>query len=200
MDNAITIKEDLLNKIWITKKCRINTAMRLENDNKFFLFLSFYYSVFLIILSIINLYKSGNYNSLTLVILSISTTFIVLFYNFQNYKERALSMKNVYIELDQIYIELKTIDKSNIDKILKISSDYSSVLSSVENHNVYDFLVFQYEIDKKNTLHISYIGIVKLFGLRFLYFLIKFSMIILPIIIYFTVYFLLKHFNVLPTP
>ena len=63
-----SLKEKLEQNIWITRKCRINASERLLSHARYIEILNVYYSIFVIILSLVSLTEQDN----TLSIISLA--------------------------------------------------------------------------------------------------------------------------------
>ncbi|PEE96967.1 hypothetical protein CON21_30805 [Bacillus thuringiensis] len=149
------IIEQLSNKMWITRKCRINASERLLKIHRRAQFLINYYTVVILSLSIWTLYSppKSNHLSFITVIASLFLFAMTIAIDSSNYKDRISSMKNCYIKIDGLEAELNillndVINKSiSNDQVIKdtfrnIRKQYSDLLNSVENHSEYDHLKF----------------------------------------------------------
>lgn len=154
------IIKSLSNKIWITRKCRINTSDRLIFTNKIAQILINYYTLMILSISIWTLNSISNTQlPFFTVIASLFLFAITIGIDSLNYKERIIFLKSCYIKLDNLYTDLEVLlnELSILDlhevksRFEKIRNEYSKVLESVENHNSYDFL--KYEIyNKKESI------------------------------------------------
>lgn len=98
----------LSNKIWITRKCRINTSDRLIITNKVTQFLINYYTLMILSISIWSLNSTyNNHLSLFTVIASLFLFGITIGVNSLNYSERIIYLKSSYIKLDDLYTDLE---------------------------------------------------------------------------------------------
>lgn len=189
----------LLRKIWITRKCRIETSERLNKKDEDFQKLSVYYSILIVALSIWNIQIKDNTlkdtSSLVILIISIVVALFSMFITSKNYKERYFDLKMNYIELNNLYNELLIIDndndsnnyKCNICKIEDISRRYNELLKYVENHSTYDYLKIMYndsderkELTKRNVLCL-YINIILEYTIKIFFFVIPLVVIFLVI-------------------
>lgn len=181
----------LSNKVWITRKCRINTSDRLIFTNKVIQFLINYYTLTILSISIWSLNTTDtNYLSLFTVIASLFLFGITVGINSLNYNERIIYLKTSYIKLDDLYTdleillyELPAIEKQAAkSRFTEIRNEYSKTLENVENHNAYDFLKFQIfnQKDKIGYKHYLRYYLYKLYyGLIFIVlFLVPFSPVI----------------------
>lgn len=174
----IEIIEKLSNKIWITRKCRINTSERLIKTRRTAQFLTTYYTLMIISISIWSLFDENTLLSFLIIIASLflfGTTTIIESLNFQ---ERIIFLKNCYIELDDLILDLEILKKefSRLQEeqikveFTRIKTNYRKLLENVENHSVFDHLKFLLENDNSKMsskdylyfyfLKISFISIV----------------------------------------
>ncbi|MFA1822981.1 SLATT domain-containing protein [Virgibacillus oceani] len=144
--------KSLSNKVWITRKCRINTSDRLVFTSKVIQVLINYYTLMILSISIWSLNTTNNNHlSLFVIIASLFLFAITIGINSLNYKERIIYLKSSYIKLDDLYIDLNILldelpfieKKEAKNRFIEIRNEYSKVLESVENHNAYDFIKFQ---------------------------------------------------------
>lgn len=129
------------NKIWITRKCRINAAERLLKAANFVDFMNVYYSVFLILLSLVSV--SPYVDNATMIsyinlACSITLTISIIYATTLGYKERSAALKQNYIALQELLDRLKLTKEQ--DEIQKINKEYCDLLRLVENHKHIDYL------------------------------------------------------------
>ncbi len=144
------IKMEYNDKVWKTKKSRINTSERLkQNDFISQLFIT-YYSLFIIIISIIDISKTeSNFGTLTLI-LSILILVVSVFVFSMNFKERSLKLQNSYIKMDRLWIEMKSKESKGED-ISDLKIEYSNLLECSENHSECDYLKVLYSVRNNNN-------------------------------------------------
>lgn len=136
-----------INKVWITRKCRINAEARLERCDFLVGLLILYYSLIILFLSVWSLIEQlGNHRlGLIAVIASIGLFGAQLFLSSRNFKLRSFQMKDCYIKLDEIYMQLQLLrilssEQTVENQLTQIQSRYNNILNAVENHTDYDFL------------------------------------------------------------
>lgn len=127
------------NNIWITRKSRINASERLNKNNFWSQIIVAYYSMCLIILTIIDI-KDDNFNFETLsLILSILIFTISIFIVSMNFKERSLILKTSYVKMSKLYWDiLKKEDNEECYEDLK--NQYNTIIELTEEHSTYDYL------------------------------------------------------------
>lgn len=138
-----TPKQQLDNKLWTTRKSRINASERLLRAASFIDFINVYYSIFLIILSLISISPFCNDNGLTSYVGlagSISLTISIIYATSLKYRERSAALKQNYIALQKLLDRLSLTSDDNSDEIQSIQAEYTNLLSAVENHTHIDYL------------------------------------------------------------
>lgn len=138
--------ESLSNKIWITRKARINAEERLEKFDFLTQMLINYYTLVIVGLSIWTLYDESNAKliSVITIIASVLLFGLSIFVNARNFKIRAITFKSCYIKLDEIYNECELLkdspDNLSAEEITRIQNKYNKVMNSIENHTPMDYL------------------------------------------------------------
>lgn len=129
-----TLKEKLERNIWITRKCRINASERLLSHAKYIEILNVYYSIFVIILSLISLTEQDHILSMASLACSIALTIFIIYANAAGYRERSFSLKQNYIDLQLLLDQLAYINGDDSKSVMNISNQYAELLKSSENH------------------------------------------------------------------
>ena len=145
----------LSDNLWITRKTRIYSEIRLERNSKISKFIITLYSFYLIVFSIWNLIHNNPQISELLVFSSIGIAMASISLSAQRYSNRAMDMRNCYIRLLELYNDAKRAEASNNDKLIrKIESQYAQILGSIENHSEIDYLRLRYSLrnSKDSTL------------------------------------------------
>ena len=134
--------DKLSSDIWKTRKCRILSSERLNENERFCRFISIYYSILTTILTIINMNSIESKNlDIVILIASIAVTNFLLYLDTQNYKERYLALKKNYLDLDKLQIRIKSLENTeDIEKYSEIALEYNNLLREVENHKEYDYI------------------------------------------------------------
>ncbi|WP_399631681.1 SLATT domain-containing protein [Sporosarcina sp. SG10008] len=158
----------LSDKIWITRKCRINSSERLISTNRIAKFSINYFTLVVLSISIWTLYSNVDSNQLSFITV-IASLFLfagTIGVNSLNYKERIVNLKSCYIKLDELIGDLEIL-KNDLPQLHRdivrgrfeiIRSSYQKILDEVENHNAYDYLKFQVSQKdfKKKTDYVKY--------------------------------------------
>lgn len=136
--------QSLGDKIWITRKCRINLSERLKKNNLLSQSLIIWYSFLLIALTIFD--KNSSYfkdsYSLTLI-LSIGILVLSIFIMSMNYSERAIKAQILYVQLDCLCNQVENAVQCDEKKLYE---QYTNLIALTENHSDYDYLKTQYDL------------------------------------------------------
>mgnify|MGYP000855009839 FL=1 len=128
----------LKNKIWFTYTARIEAYRRLKNYSFLASLLLCLYSLATVVCSIISISLPellGKYTNTLLIVLSvISFVFSLLIVSYK-FDDRALAMKENYLDLQRLYENLKRDTSGDIDKYI---DQYLNILERNENHNIID--------------------------------------------------------------
>lgn len=137
----------LSDNIWFTRKARIQASERLLSNDHHSQLLLVTYSIINTCLAVILIKDSailGGNTDLALVIMSIVILVTSLFVTSKNFKGRAESLKNHYIELQKLYYKaLDAEESSDKDSIRAIREQYTDMLDLSENHRAIDDYVFR---------------------------------------------------------
>ena len=129
-----SLKEKLDRNIWITRKCRINASERLLSHAKYIEILNVYYSIFVIILSLLSLTEQDNFLSIISLACSIALMISIIYANSAGYRDRSSSLKQNYIELQLLLDQLSCTRDDDTECIMSISAKYADLLKASENH------------------------------------------------------------------
>jgi hypothetical protein len=180
MENSL--KKKLERNIWRTRKCRINASERMLSNAKYIEALNIYYSIFVIIVSLISLTKHDNTLSIISLSCSIALTISIVYANATGYRERYSSLKQNYIELQLLLDQLSCIADDDEDGIQIISNKYAELLKVSENHIPLDY----YKLKKSSTDDDLKLSPSEKWSFYLLYFcngLWKIALVLLPIIV-----------------
>lgn len=133
----------LKDRVWMTRKARINASERLLSLEKFIQYINIYYSCFICILSVYGLVIINDKIGIISTILSIILTISMVYLNSQRFGDRAQQLKNNYINLQKLYLKLDNIDENTIVDLTEYNNEYIQLLSSCENHSSYDYYKVQ---------------------------------------------------------
>jgi hypothetical protein len=145
-------KKSYLNKMWITKKCRMNASQRLLDNYWFIQFGTMAFSILLIILTLLSLDINDN-KSILLLSASIVLSVFTVYGSAKNYQERHIRMKDNYVKISNLESKLNSIScNSKMDEILvkDIIANYENLMNDVENHLPIDYLIVKKMNDENN--------------------------------------------------
>ncbi|WP_226675215.1 SLATT domain-containing protein [Mesobacillus jeotgali] len=175
-------------RVWVTKKTRMESEARMNNNNIFSLFVVNFYTLIVLSLSILGLVITDqgiiDRISVLTVISSVALFGISLFVSLYGYKEKAISYKQCYLDLTRIESQcqdliLQGLDYENrLTKFNEIKKEYNHILEKTDNHSFADRLVYLRNNKKLNSLddQIAY------YKYNFVKGIIKFSLFIIPIV------------------
>ncbi len=144
--------QKLSDKLWITRKTRIYTEQRLLWNAFWAQCIMIFYSSLLVFLSIWILVHPSHKLEIFSIFSSVTVLVASIFLSSQQYKERSLSIKYSYIKLDELASRAIRAENSNdVNTLISIESEYSTILLNVENHTDYDFLVMRYSLRNTQT-------------------------------------------------
>ncbi|XJZ28613.1 SLATT domain-containing protein [Bacillota bacterium Lsc_1132] len=164
--NEITHFKD--NKVWVTKKTRMESEARMNSNNVFSLFVVNFYTLIVLALSILGLVIADKdmVDKITVLTLisSVALFGISLFVSLFGYKEKAIAYKQCYLDLTRIESQCQDLLLEDLDyqkrfyKFNEIKKEYNHILDKTDNHSFIDRLVYLKNNKKLNTLEdqISY--------------------------------------------
>ena len=209
IENEEKIREyaqSLSNRIWVTRKCRINASERLETYAAVTKFFQIYYSTISFIMTIANFYffskhMPNDFLTLLLPIYSSATLFFSLFFSSQNFKERAICFKGNYHKLDRLNRELEyklEVKQINYSDIEEIEKRYLTSLENSANHAFVDLIRYQWDEKYddyfgnnhgllKKAKNIAYANVLfyRWYGLAFAFFIAPLILIYYSVICFF---------------
>lgn len=147
---AEEIKRFLNDRVWMTKKTRIEAEARLKLNNIISDILINYYTFFILAVSILSLvFDTDKADELTImtIILSIGLFGLTLFLSSIGFKQKALQFKESYLKLDDLEIDIKNLlrqiyfkeETQIIDEFHKLEKKYLNILSLTDNHSNIDY-------------------------------------------------------------
>jgi hypothetical protein len=160
----------LSNNIWITRKSRIEAAERLASNARHSQHLVMAYSVFIVVLSILDVTNSSRDYGPQLLIASVVILSASLYIPSVRFADRAGSFKNCYLKLDLLYKRLNKLSPTptspaEIEELSSIEKAYNTVLAETENHSHYDYClaVWRIEGEKGSTFTLTKSERIKLY-------------------------------------
>lgn len=152
----------LSDRIWWTKKSRIQTEKRLLRKDIISQVILLWYTIFSVFASVYELVKPSTNSVFPALMISLSVMImaVTLFIGNRSFKERAMLVKQCYEQLSILNIksdDAKNDNNSAYDLFL-LEDDYKNILSVCENHSDFDYkkaIVFEYlnaDDESKETL------------------------------------------------
>ena len=178
-------EEKFSDNVWFTRKARIQSEKRLRRNHIHSQLLLIEYTLLASILSVVTLRYNkilGEDTDILIAVFSIIILVISLVITNLDFNERANSFKINYIQLQEIYLESKELEKDN-KSLVDVRKLYSKALESIENHELIDDIWARVENSsglksrKPTKLEYSYY-----YGYRFCAFVVLLILYILPVI------------------
>lgn len=171
--------ENLKQKIWITRKSRINAEKRLIRQEKLIQYLNIWYAILLSLISLYSLVYNVNKNiSIISVVLSFGITMVSIYFSNQNLSIRAENMKKNYINLQSLNFEIDSEEYINNKKLKEFQDKYIKILNDCENHENIDYYEVMKDDDKKIYCKYIFLKLMEIL-IKGLYFIFPIILIIL---------------------
>jgi len=132
---------NLEDRIWKTRKARINMSERLKHYDFYSQMLIIYYSLLLIIVTIIDINNKNIDVSIPTLIFSIIILVMSVFVYAMSFGKRSVEIQKTYTSMQRILSKIKRLSNTN-----RIEDEYYDLLESSENHRPCDFLKVLYEV------------------------------------------------------
>lgn len=136
---------NLKDKIYTTRKCRINASERYKKYDTILSGLNIWYSIWLIMIAII----SFNNDDENLKIITITTSVLVFGFSMLalsfDFKSKYYIFKNCYIQLNALICRLENLIDSNQgsgSEYDHISDEYNDILNHTDNHSEIDYKTY----------------------------------------------------------
>ncbi|WP_136603822.1 SLATT domain-containing protein [Paenibacillus dokdonensis] len=181
--NIQTDVERLSNRIWITKKSRMESEARLKKNNTLANTLVAYYTFFVLGFSIWSLILNASEKSTIIINVAAVIASVGLFglslliANF-NFSDRANQFKQSYLSLDELEhsathfvrslpTDQTQITQSHYDELYEMEKSYNNILSKTENHAKTDYVKMLIDSNKQDRLSVNMIFYYYLHKLSF---------------------------------
>lgn len=186
----VDVKKYRDNRVWVTKKVRMEAEKLRKSLNIKLQILLNYYSVITLILSVLTIKIPDEKLDMWNLIISISLLGITLTITFFNLDQKANEYKNCYLQLasiesdfdDLIYkIKKNTLEDDEIYTEFKnLKKSYTDILSISDNHSDLDYLEFK---SKNAGFNLSFSETLKHYSVTWGFNLFYIIFIIFPIIV-----------------
>lgn len=179
------IEKFINDRVWITKKVRMEAEARMNFYNSFTQYLLIYYTFAVLAFSILTLVIDDNNISLMTVIASVGLFGISIFVSAIGYREKAIQYKISYIRLNELEFNLKGLIRENnteesyvLNKLNFYENKYNEILDFSENHHEKDFI----KVSLRGKKKISFLQKSKYFSLKIVNILLYLVLVLAPII------------------
>lgn len=144
----------LSDKIWWTKKARIQTEKRLLSNVFHSQLLLLWYSFFSVAVSIyyLKFNPQSEYANVAWVVFSVLVLSISSFINGFRFEERAGLIKECYEALGKLSEKSKEADNKTLENI---NNEYTQILGTCENHSEYDYYLAVFLLSQNKTNNID---------------------------------------------
>ena len=147
---------ELKRRLDITRRARIKASTRLREKHEFYEMTSYFYSLLVLILSVVVIGSEGDTSDNTtkvLLIASLSLTFFTMFLGIKNFKERASNIESNYQQLNVLLNKMQRLEvtKEQITQteLKELHRDYEKLIVGNENHQPIDFMMCNQENEIK---------------------------------------------------
>jgi hypothetical protein len=148
---------DLKKRIKATRKSRLQASKRLRTDHNYYEKIINLYSLLLLVLSVWTLgAQDDEISTNILLISSLALTYLTMFLNIKNFKERAAKFESNYQDLDILTNKMDRYEASyeiivNTALLKQLQREYEKSIVGNENHLDIDFYISQYNKDNWNS-------------------------------------------------
>lgn len=176
----------LSDNIWITRKCRILASERLAKYDVISQIIINYYAIYLVALSILDLYEKQTDFSLLLVVGSLMVASTAIFLSARNFKERSLNFKNCYTQLNSMCRYVKRAEEEERDgDLIELEKKYDQFINNFENHLNIDYLQFKYNnhFNSDNKIELTRTEWLNFIIVNLLFIIVTISLFIFPAVV-----------------
>lgn len=189
MDNEKNILKSNLenfkdNKVWVTKKIRMDAEERMKLKNNIINYFLIYYSASLAVMSFLTLYNHHGFD------ISLFSSMIALvlpsanIYQYKaNYSQKEEQYRRSYTALSKLESEIDTyLTNGTIDNnaVCEFKNRYEDILTKYDNHETIDYKLFLLKKDKDK---LSKIDKSKIYFWKVIIFLMTASILLFPVIL-----------------
>jgi hypothetical protein len=192
------ISEFIYNKVWVTRKCRMEAEARMNSNHIFSQFLVNYYTFVVLSFSIWTLVLKDDAESKTVALLTVISSVglfgVSLFISSIGFREKAMLYKDSYINLGRLETELKNLLRSSDDhSIIKtefysFEKSYNDILAKTDNHSNIENLTIKKQTDSK----LSFENNLKYYSHKTSVLFIKVAFCLMPILLAIYYFYKLK--------
>lgn len=136
----------LSERIWITRKCRIESECRLNRNATISSLLITYYSVISIVYAVIDIKNTQADYSFQLLIAAIITLAASIYVPSMRFKERASDFKKCYVRLYGLWEQARKAEEEDNEKdVDQLKQRYQELIDESENHSPFDYYAVKFE-------------------------------------------------------
>jgi len=148
-------RSKLSDRIWITRKLRIELAERLSKSSKWGELLLTYYAIASMFVALVDIRDTSKEYSYQLLALAIFTFGCSLYLPARRFRERAAELKTCYVALDSLITRAENAERegspANSAELVEVERLYSELMLAHENHDEYHYLLFRFRESTKNS-------------------------------------------------
>ncbi|MGS2751026.1 SLATT domain-containing protein [Bacillus zanthoxyli] len=179
------IKSLMDNRVWVTKKARMEAEARMNQNHLFTQLLINYYTFIVLAFSIGTLVSQDTKMSLLTVNASVGLFGLSIFIGAMGYREKALQYKESYLSLNELEFNLKYLlrnEKQEKDTIIEelkgYEKKYTEVLTKSENHKDIDYI----KVLIKHDMKVSTRDFFRYYTQKAMYFVCGVLVVVAPLI------------------
>ncbi|PGE15001.1 hypothetical protein COM64_23090 [Bacillus toyonensis] len=179
------IKNLMDNRVWVTKKARMEAEARMNQNHLFTQLLINYYTFIVLAFSIGTLVSQDTKMSLLTVNASVGLFGLSIFIGAMGYREKALQYKESYLSLNELEFNLKYLlrnEKQEKDTIIEelkgYEKKYTEVLTKSENHKDIDYI----KVLIKHDMKVSTTDFFRYYTQKAMYFVCGVLVVVAPLV------------------
>lgn len=149
------------NKLWFTKKSRMEAESRVLRNDKISNIIINYYTLLVLSVSIYTMIWESQIGVVLTTIVSVGLFGISNYMNSMNYKENAFKYRESYLRLSKIETKLDnlilklTSREEKLSEFNRIKEEYDNILELSYNHSEIDYIVVVIQSDRCNKDYIQ---------------------------------------------
>ena len=149
------------NKVWVTKKARMEAENRVLRNDRMANVIINYYNLLVLSVSIYTLIWESKIGVVLTTIVSVGLFGISNYINSMNYKESAFKYRESYLRLSKIETKLDNLilklasKEEKLSEFNKIKEEYDNILELSYNHSEIDYTVVAIQSDRCNKDYIQ---------------------------------------------
>ena len=134
------------NKVWMTKKSRMESEARMKKNDFISQIAITYYTFLAMVVSVYGIVNNDNNLGVLSLVISIGLFGLSLFISAIDFKGKAYGYKEAYTQLSDVENDLENLlhsdnDNELYDKFKQLKEQYNSIIKLTDNHDTIDFYV-----------------------------------------------------------